>query len=220
MTSPVFSRPSGLDQNTDPGAVAGSVERRVSRLPVQGTASYDHFVGAAVKASVTIFASQIVASLVVANLSGARLTVAKWRLIPYLAIVADEATFVSTVTWSTLAAVIAACFMALWVQHTRSDEHAVVYGWATGILMAGLLVLFQVLRGWLGPPAVQGWILAQAAAVVAASTVLFIGLQPRGRVSLNAVSTAEDEVSEEPVSPPNPSNGPLGSLGNRSNDEA
>ena len=160
--------------------------------------SYDQFVRASTRAAIMLFVVQVIASLVIANLSGADLRLAKWRFVPYLAIVANEPTFIKTVTWSTVAAVALTCVMALWVLHTRRGDQPIVYGWGTGIVMSGFLVLFQFLRGWLQPPAANSWILAQAGAMVAASALLFVGLRPDSEDSVPN-ETGENDGSNADV---------------------
>ncbi len=136
------------------------------------------FVSASIRAAVMLFVVQVIASLAVSNLAGAQLRFAKWKFIPYLAIAANEETFIKTVSWSTIAAVITTCAMALWVLNTRRDEPAMVYGWGTGIIMSAFLVFFQYLRGWIQPPGGDTWILLQAGGITAATALIFIGFRP------------------------------------------
>lgn len=172
------------------------------------------FVAASTRAALMIFVVQVISSFAIANLAGSQLLIKKWKAIPYLAIVANETTFIKTVSWSTVAAVATTCFMALWVLNTRRDEPAIVYGWGTGIVMSAFLVFFQLLRGWIQPPAGDGWVLAQAAGIAAAAALIFIGFRPADEDSV------PNEMPESHDTNLDLSGDTNGVTNNRRNDEA
>ncbi len=222
MTQPVEFRQ--LDTGIDPlpdidldNEVVDRVERRrTERWEVEEESILfsNYFVSASTRAAVMLFVVQVIASLAISNLAGAQLRVAKWRFIPYLAIAANEETFIKTVSWSTIAAVTATCAMALWVLNTRRDEPALVYGWGTGIIMSAFLVAFQFLRGWAQPPAGDGWILAQAGGITAAAALIFIGFRP------NDEDSVPNKTPESHDKPHDSTGDPNGATTNWRSDEA
>lgn len=139
------------------------------------------------RASSTLFLSQSLSAILIANQLGAELQIKfHFKVLPYVAILAQRTTFVSIVTWSTAFAAIITCLIVLSGLVRHRDERKLLDGWSTGLFMAGLLVIFQYLRHLLDPPVIDGWILAQTAAGIVAATVIYLGFKPGGAPSASA----------------------------------
>ena len=140
------------------------------------------FVLGAANAALLLFGVQALAAVVVGHNLGAVVEIRFWnRSLPYIAFVTDRSTFVGIVTWSTAIATAALC-LGLLVSLIRNRETRVeqlrLMGWAAGLLMAGMLVIFQFVRHLLDPPVIDGWVSAQATAFIIVTSLIFVAFKP------------------------------------------
>ncbi len=142
---------------------------------------YTPLVLAASHAALSLFVTQAISSVLLANYFDAVIEIRfVWSVVPYLSLaVAKQGDLVAIVSYSTALSVLAVCFGTLQslVRH-RTDLHS-LYGWSSGLAMGSLLLAFQFLRHYLNPPVIDTQVLAQAAAFLAAALVLFVGFKPQ-----------------------------------------
>ncbi len=144
---------------------------------------YAPFVLAAANAALLLFLTQAVAAMFVGDALGATIQVNfRARIIPTLEFITDLPTFVEIVTWSTAIATGASCLgvLAALVRHREDNQR--LYGWAAGLAMAGLLVIFQFVRHLMNPPVIDGWVSAQATAFIIVTALVFVGFKPGSRL--------------------------------------
>ncbi len=136
------------------------------------------FVAGAMQAAVTLFASHAMGSIVIASLNGSEFEVRTLAgFIPYAGLTqADD--FLTTVTWSTVFAVAVSGLCALFMLWRRREAPLYVLGWASALPMGALLLGLQYLRHMAGPPTLDLWVAAQAAAFVAAASILVLAFHP------------------------------------------
>ncbi len=148
---------------------------------------YTPLVRGVLRAASTLFLGQALSAIFISNFRGAELQIKfLWKFLPNVAILTDRASFVKIVTWSTSFACVITCAAVLAGLVRHRKERQLLDGWAMGLLMSGLLLLFQYVRHVLHPPVIDGWILAQTTAGVIAATVVFLGFRPGAPISASA----------------------------------
>lgn len=174
--------------DVDAVATRAPVHYRLTKTPEELAAEaaleaheedYTPFVLAAANAALVLFLTLAISAMIVGHNLGAVVEVRFWwRAIPYIAFVAPRATFVDIISWSTAIAVGATCVSALVALRRLRHDRQKLYGWATGLFMAGLLVIFQFVRHLMTPPVVDSWISAQATAFIVVTALIFVGFKP------------------------------------------
>ncbi len=140
---------------------------------------YSSFVLGAANAALLLFTTQALASMFVGDYLGATIQIEfQARVIPTLQFITDIPTFVKIVTWSTAIAVVMTCVGVLVALARRRGDNQRIYGWAMGLLMAGLLVVFHFIRHLMRPPVIDGWVIAQSTAFIIVTALIFVGFKP------------------------------------------
>lgn len=136
-------------------------------------------------AALTLFFTQALASILLANYLGARIELRfVWNIAPYLAIeVLRPEHVVTIISYATASAAAVTCVGVLQSLIRHRENELMLNGWACGLPMSGVLLGFQFLRHVNSPPLVDGWVLAQAASIVIASAVIVLGFKPIRRPS-------------------------------------
>ncbi len=168
---------------------------------------YSSFVLGAANAALLLFSTQALASMFVGDSLDATIQVEfQARVIPTLQFITDITTFVKIVTWSTAIAVLMTCVGVVVALIRRRDDEQRLYGWAMGLLMAGLLVVFHFIRHLMNPPVIDGWVLAQSTAFIIVTALIFIGFKPGARVpkptDASAQALARQRARRSPTKAP------------------
>lgn len=162
----------------EPSLIAPAVAPKAEE-PEELFEDYTPMVRGVLRAATTLFLSQALSAILIANYLGGQLQIRFYfKLFPYVAILSSRDLFVSILTWSTTIAVSFTCIAILTGLARHRHEQKLLDGWATGLFMSGLLLVMQYVRHVLDPPAIDGWVLAQTAAGVVAATVIFLGFRP------------------------------------------
>ncbi len=150
--------------------------------PVAVDTEPDHslFVAGAIRAAGFLLAGQALGSIVGALFDGRAVVIRlRFGILPSLGVATPtRAAAASISTWATIGAVAAVAAGVLLALARRRDQPLLLQGWGAGIPMAGLLVALQLSRHLADPPHVELWRLSQAAAVVGAVGLLYIGFAP------------------------------------------
>ena len=147
---------------------------------MERTLSPHRLVIGALQAALTLFGTQMAASILLANGNGTTVDVRlAGGLLPYLGIQSTPTEFVPLMSWSIAVAVGVTVTAALWNLLRRRDDPSLVLGWGSGLAMSFVLLGMHWVRHLLNPPLVDLWILGQALASVAAASCLFIVYRPR-----------------------------------------
>lgn len=191
-----------LPKPTDEPAPTSPIDVQSAQEPDELVEDYTPLVRGVLRAATTLFLSQALSAILIANYVGGQLQIRFYfKVVPYVAILASRDLFVAILTWSTTFAVTLTCLAVLSGLARHRDEQKLLDGWATGLFMSGLLLVMQYVRHVLDPPAIDGWILAQTAAGVVAASVIFLGFRPevempaQGRRS-NGPSTVRDGATK------------------------
>lgn len=160
---------------------------------------YTPLVLAASHAALSLFVTQAISSVLLANYFDAVIEIRfVWSVVPYLSLaVAKQGDLVTIVSFSTALSVLAVSFGAIQslIRH-RTDLHS-LYGWSSGLAMGSLLLAFQFLRHYLNPPVIDTQVLAQSAAFLASALVLFVGFKPQPGASKNHKITNQLQTRKE-----------------------
>lgn len=165
----------------EPVRSAASV-RPTAAEPEQTEDDYTPFMMSMLGTAVVMFAIQAIGAVIIANWIGAQVSLkVALYVLPYVEILASPTDFMRIATWSTVVTVIAVSLRSLTALAMRRGEIQVIDGRATGLLMAGVLLIMQLIRHRLGPPLIDTWIVGQSAASLIAATVIYLGFRPDDR---------------------------------------
>ncbi len=155
--------------------------------PAAGSIQYGRLVLGAFQASLTLFLTQAAVQVLMANSVGQPVEVRRvlW-VIPYIGINTTPDNYISTLSWSTAAAVVATATGTLWNLWRRRDQPWFLMGWASGLLMSLGLLAIQFFRHFTGVSSINPLILGQALAFVLAAGLIFLAFQPK----LSAATTS------------------------------
>lgn len=187
---PTHFQKSPLRPTTDADFNADRVTFRLSKSPAEierelladQDEDWSPFVLGAANAALLLFGVQALAAVIVGHNLGAVVEIRFWyRFVPYIAFVTDRTTFVGIVTWSTAVATAGVCLGVLFSlvrnRETRVQQLRLL-GWSAGLLMAGMLVIFQFVRHLIDPPVINGWVSAQATAFLIVTALIFVAFKP------------------------------------------
>lgn len=156
------------------------IPENTAALDIGDEVDYAPLIRGSLRVAVLMFLTQFLAAVIIANFLGGVIRFAFWfGFIPYLEIWTDRESYASIVTWSTAAAVASTCMGVVLALIRRRDEPLLLDGWGTGLPMLALLLLLQLVRERTYPvEVVDDWVIAQAAAVTIATTMIFVGFRP------------------------------------------
>ncbi len=150
-----------------------------SAPPAKSTRNNAMLVLGAAQASLTLFLTQAIVSVLLASSLGNAVTIRfAFHVVPHVGIAATPSSIISLSTWPAVAAATTTATGALWNLWRRRSNPMFVIGWASGFVMSLELLSIQLGRHLLDPPVVHPWILGQAVAFVAAGALIFVAFRP------------------------------------------
>lgn len=142
---------------------------------------FTEFLNAVITTALVLFTVQTLTSLIIANWLGATISLElAYGVVPYLELLAGPSSFVRIATWSTVVTVAVMCLRVMVALVIGRTSLQALDGRGSGLIMAGLLIGYQLYRHLADPPLIDTWVFAQASAGVAATTVIFLGFRPEG----------------------------------------
>lgn len=118
----------------------------------QSQKTYERLVLTAFSASVTVLLAKIAAVLLIANFSGATITIQFFLgFLPYFGIIADPNTFTTIVTFSTIVMITAGLVLLIPPVLQSGWDSQSIWGRGVGLAIAAETFLLDALRHWLWP---------------------------------------------------------------------
>ncbi len=173
--------------------IAAEAGERRSQPPASASDEEDYspFLYSMLGTAMFVFLVQTISSLIIANYFGASIGIELWfGLMPYIQLTVSPSSFISISTWASVATVLVATLRSMFALAFLRKSRQVLDGRAMGLVMGGLLLVYQYIRHLLNPPLIDTWVYAQTMAGVVAATVIYLGFRPTGHQSAHAERAA------------------------------